>query len=513
MQTVSMDRVVSWVRVVCVVVFFAAFAGFIGFSAHWPWIWDTQVMHYTSFLVDHGKVPYRDIYDINMPGSYLTERWAIHIFGDGDVGWRVYEFCLLGGLTGAMVAIALPYDWLAGLMAGVLFTLLHGGQGAMDAAERDEVMTVLIFVAYACLFQAVRKRTAWLMLPFGLAFGIAALIKPTAAPLAVAVGLVGLFALRKEGMRLAPYVGSGLAGVGIAVGLLLKFLLPGRAWEPFLFSLREQVPFYSSLAHPGFAVLVSHGIPLVFYVYVPIAVTIAIGRRHNVAWVGSGLSWEAVCLGLGFLFGVFSYFVQGKGYGYHQYTYWCFALLWVAVEFMGALRERGWVRGVGLAAIGFVLLLIVPGGVARIRNIHETAPYSDQLEMDLARLGGDTLQGKVQCLDTVSGCYRALYRMGLVQSTGVMGDLIFFAPNDGRAVPYYRGLFLDLVHAQPPEVIVLSNEWYSAGTYTFDKLNAWPEFRDYLNSAYELEATRDFGVWQGNHIAYRLYVLKAGKNK
>jgi len=98
-------------------------------------------------------------------------------------------------------------------------------------------------------------------------------------------------------------------------------------------------------------------------------------------------------------------------------------------------------------------------------------------------------------------------RLGLVQSTGWMGDLQFFGPDDHKAVPYYRAMFWDQVHQNPPEVIVLSSEWFGARHYSFDKLNAWPEFRDYLNSAYDLKITRTFGSFDGNVLAYRIYVL------
>jgi len=136
MQTTLSDRLVYYFRVLCMVALLGGAVSFIVSTLHWPWTWDTQVMHYISFLLDHGKAPYKDIYDINMPGSYLTERWAIDLFGGGDVGWRLYEFSLLGTMTLAMIVIARPYDWLAGLFAGVLFTLLHGSDGASRWAWR-----------------------------------------------------------------------------------------------------------------------------------------------------------------------------------------------------------------------------------------------------------------------------------------------------------------------------------------------------------------------------------------
>ena len=121
------------------------------------------------------------------------------------------------------------------------------------------------------------------------------------------------------------------------------------------------------------------------------------------------------------------------------------------------------------------VLVVLPPRVNRLRHErHNANPLADQLQVDLQRLGGSSLQNRVQCLDMVSGCYRALYRLGLVQSTGFMGDLALFAPDDGNVVPYSRRLFWDDMHNNPPQVIVLSSEWFGV-TYSFDKLNAWPQ--------------------------------------
>jgi len=74
------DQLLRWVRTGCVLVLIASAVGYIVFTVRWPWMWDDQVFHYDVFLMKHGKIPYRDIYDINMPGCYLLERWAIAVF-------------------------------------------------------------------------------------------------------------------------------------------------------------------------------------------------------------------------------------------------------------------------------------------------------------------------------------------------------------------------------------------------------------------------------------------------
>jgi hypothetical protein len=186
-----------------------------------------------------------------------------------------------------------------------------------------------------------------------------------------------------------------------------------------------------------------------------------------------------------------------------------FALLWAGIEFCLAMKSAGIRKLLGAAALTAAVLLILPHNVNILRHSrHDSNPLADQLQVDLRELGGTSLQNRVQCLDVVTGCYSALYRLGLVQSTGWMGDLQFFGPDDHNVQPYYREIFWDQIRQDPPKVIVLSSEWFGAKLYSFDKLDAWPEFRDYLNSAYRLDVTRTFGSFEGNVLAYRIYVLK-----
>ena len=495
------DRQVQYFRVLCMAVLLTGAASYVVFTIHWRWMWDTQVMHYIVLLLKHGKVPYKDIYDINMPGAYLTERWAIAIFGSGDLGWRLYEFTLLGSMTLAMIVIALPYDWLAGLFAGVLFSVQLGSLGPMQAAERDEVMTVLIFIGYAFLFAAVRKAVPWLMLPFGLAMGIATLIKPTVVPLVLCLLLFLLVVLRRREKSPVAYILFAIAGLGIALGILLDFLLPPHAFGPFFLILSKLVPYYSSLAHPSLWVLIRRSLPQAFLVYMPLTLLLAVASR-------SRANWEMWAVRAGFLFGGISYFVQRKGYDYHRIAFLCFGLLWIGLEFTAALKDRGWRRNVGVVGMAFGVLMMVPLNARKVHGRHDVNAAVPVLEQDLLRLGGNKLQGKVQCLDMVGGCLSALYRLDLVQSTGFTGDTQFFGPDDGRVVPYYRKMLWDDFHQDPPDVIVLSNEWYQESNYSFDKLNTWPEFRDYLNSAYRLEATQGPFTLYGYPMFFRIYVRK-----
>ncbi|HEX3571372.1 MAG TPA: glycosyltransferase family 39 protein [Acidobacteriaceae bacterium] len=501
MQIGVSDQLVRWVRAGCVAILLASAVGYIVFTIRWPWMWDDQVFHYDVFLMKHGWVPYRDIYDINMPGCYLLERWAIAVFGGGDLGWRIYEFLLLGVLTVSGMVIARPYDWLAGLFSGVIFAVLHGADGAAMAVERDEIVTVLLMLSFALLCIAVRRGRSAVMVGCGFVCGMAMLVKPTAAPFGL-LYIVLLFAgTRAHARTTGRYLVFGALGLTATLAILAVFMLPDSL-GPFLELQRRLIPYYASLGHASWMYLLRESLPPACAILIVVAAAFAVWGRREAGWELWGVR---ACV----LLGALSYFAQRKGYTYHRYSFVAFALLWAGVEFGLAMKSAGARKLAGSAAMAAAVLLILPHGVNILRHSrHDANPLADQLQADLVQLGGSALQNRVQCLDLVTGCYSALYRLGLVQSTGWMGDLQFFSPDDHNAVPYYRQMFWYQIQRNPPKVIVLSSEWFGAKQYSFDKLDAWPQLRDYLNSAYMLEVTRSFGSFDGNVLAYRIYVLQ-----
>lgn len=488
----------SAIRLALAGVLVAGAAVMVAFTYHWPLVWDSQVLHYIRFLMDSGFAPYREIADINMPGAYIIEGWAMHVFGGGDLAWRIFDFTLLGALTGAMIVVALPYDWLAGLFAGVMFALVHTSNGPWNSVERDEVMTVLIMLGYAFLFEGVRRRRPWLLLAFGLAVGLAGTVKPTAAPLGVLLLALAAWQVRKQGEAMGRYIGFGVAGGALAAGIVLSFLLRYHAVHAFLDITSRLTSFYAGLDHATLRQLARWALPKVEWLMLPFALAVAFADRE---W----RNWERAALLTGAGFGALSYFLQGKGYEYHKYPFTAFALLWMGIELTLAMRRTGWVRIAGVAGLAAATLCGVP---LYLRFIHQLQPVSNftlSLERDLAEMGTDRLQAEVQCMDLVEGCYTALYHLKLVQSTGMMGDLLLFSQHDSPVVDQYRRDYWTQLTTKPPAVIVLTNEWFGH-LPSFDKLSAWPRFAGYLADRYQMVTARDFHDEAGH--AYRIYVRR-----
>src|SRR5882672_9394298 len=88
-------------------------------------------MHYVAWLVAQGVVPYRDIFDMNVPGVYLLHLGVIRVLGEGDGAWRIFDLAWLG-LTGAALfgfSRRMGDAW-SGLGAALLFVLYHLSGGA-----------------------------------------------------------------------------------------------------------------------------------------------------------------------------------------------------------------------------------------------------------------------------------------------------------------------------------------------------------------------------------------------
>jgi hypothetical protein len=478
-------------------IFLGAAAFCIVFTTYrWPLIWDAQVFHYGNFLIAHGFAPYREIIDMNMPGAYLIDGWAIKLFGPGDLAWRIFDFALLGTLCVAMMAIARPYDWFAGLFAGVMFALIHASEGPQNTGQREEIMTVLIMVAYAFLFESRRRRYPWMMIFFGLSLGMASSVKPTEAPLGACLLGLALWDLKRKGDAIAAYLWCSLLGASIAAAIVATFLLRFDAAGALMAISKRLTPYYAGMERINYHLLLRFSLPIAVYVLLPFAIAVASVERLR-------RNWEYWAISLGAAFGAFSYFVQGKAYAHHRYTFVAFMLLWIALELTQAMRKSGWIKAVAIAGMSVGSLALVPIYTRLVLQVHPVNLFTAALENDLSRIGTDQLQHRVQCLDLVDGCYNALYHLRVVQSTGWMGDLLLFAPDKSPVVDFYRGEFWNSVIKNPPSVFVLSNEWFNQ-VPTFAKLNEWPEFARYLGENYRLVISREFDAEQ--HHGYRIYV-------
>lgn len=505
-QQPDVARAIPFVRAIAVFLLIAGALTCCWISRNWIITWDAAVMHYVSFLIDHGMRPYTDITDSNMPGAYLAERFAIRVFGSGDVAWHLYDLALDLLLTVSMIVIARPYDWRGGLYGGLMFTVLHASDGPKFAGEREQVMTSLLLAALAMLLTSLRRHRALWMLPAGFLLGLAIDVKPTVLPLAACFLVAVVLVHRRQSRAPLRSVAFLILGLSVAGALVLIFLLRFHAIASFLFVTERLLPSYVALQQLGFGVLTRMLLPINLLLLLPLGLLLAVRRRWN---------YEHWLILASLAFGAISYYAQRKGYPYHRYPFLAVLLLLLGTEFFSGLGRGRLATYVSSAGLLLTCALSLPHYV-HMTSLASRAEFSEamsqRLSLDLASLGTQQLQSEVQCFDLTYGCFSALYHDGILQATGYTGDLLLFSPSPSPAATYYRDRFWKLFQSHPSEVIVLGNQWFQ-GANTYEKLDTWPLFRDALTLHYTPAISRSFSV-DGTPLqtpnsqlpAYRIYI-------
>ena len=493
-------RYLPFIKILLCIYLLGCVGFFIFRTAHWKQVNDPVQIHYLCFLMDHGMAPYRDLLEFNMPGAYLVTWTVMHTLGPGSAAWRIFDLTLMATACWAMIAIARPYDWLAGVFAAALFILYHGRDGAGEQGQRDLIIAVLLLGAYAFLFYSFRSRRWWAMFGFGICAAIAVTIKPTPLPLISVLLLLAWLRLKQSGQPILKPLLYAALGLLLPCAIVGAFLIYEQSIGSFIYVLRVVLPFYGNLGRLPLRVLLARSSTESLQTLAIIALAIALIKRD---W----WNWEGKLLVLGIVFGVASYFGQGKGFPYHRYPMLAFVFLWAGMQIIPALKAGRAVRI--LAIIGTILGVTVAPIYAK-QAIHRVwdKEYSDSLTADLNHLGSHQLSGHVQCLDVRADCDATLYRMRLVQSTGLIYDLLIFGSSDQRVIRDSRVRFWRQLQTNPPQVIIAGSGLYPDGS-SYRKLSSWPLFNQELTTHYSLYKQRTFASVGRGVMGYRIYVSRS----
>jgi hypothetical protein len=467
-------------------------------TLHWPLVNDAALIHYVSFLMNHGMRPYSDILDPNMPGTYFIDWIVIHVFGADAMGLRLYDFLLLGLSAAAMFVISWHKSKFAALNAACLFILFHGRDGMLQTGQRDLALAALLLMAIAFATLLISRGHLLSALCLGLVVGFAATIKPFAL---LSIFLI-LPVLRSLSLSRRIRVLS-VVSIGLLIPMLATviFLVSLDVVQSFLFVLLRLDPLHARLGFPGVGFLISHCLTL------PLIILALLGIVSMRMTSSQQRNPERELLLLGIAVGIIGYFVQLKGYPYHRYPSVACLLLLVFMEFAAAAKQKGpsfWIGAVGLA-YGVILAPFY-----LVRAVHRSWPneMENSLTRDLKTVGGDSLNGKIQCIDSVSGCSRVLYDRRLVQSTGVMYDEFFFIANPPSDLIRRRDQFLRELEEREPKIIIVTPDSFPAKTAN-TKLLLWPAFDTFLSNCYDEVSDRSFTHGALGEDGYRLYRANA----
>ncbi len=98
------------------------------FSSDWNRMGDQTFLHYVAWCITDGAIPYRDIWNVNFPLTYLIHVFVIKVFGEGNVAWRILDLSTLFAIS-LLSACKLNYHL---LQAEKLFPKLKTWDGITD---------------------------------------------------------------------------------------------------------------------------------------------------------------------------------------------------------------------------------------------------------------------------------------------------------------------------------------------------------------------------------------------
>lgn len=463
--------------VLLVVAYAGALAVLLLRSLDWPLVHDAPIMHYIAWRITEGAVPYRDLFDMNMAGTYLLHLGALQALGTSDAGWRVFDLAWLLATSLVLAAFARPWGWVASLGSALLFAVYHLAGGAWQAGQRDYFLVIFLVLGALGVArwttEAGRTTTlAW----GGLALGAGMAIKPHAVLWAATLAVVVLVvAIRSRSAPVVPLVIFGTAAALVPTAVLTWIAASGGlpAWRDLV--VHYLVPYYGRLGreHSWFFYRWDGWIALAASVTLALAHAVVVRRysaRHAIAT-------------LGVAYGVVHYVGQGKGWPYHLYPLAAFSALLAFSELRASLVGR-WIIGVPLTvSLAVTLAWLTQMGLeaSRASWIRDKETTVEALTRDLSSLqAGDS----VQVLDTTDGGIHALLLLRARQPTRFLYDFHFFHDEEAGEIRALRAEFMREISTHPPRFIVLFRRGWPAGGP--ERLARFPELDRRLGEGYRI---------------------------
>lgn len=487
-------------------------------TIHWPIVGDAPLLHYVAFLIDHGKAPYRQIIEMDAPGTYALEWTAIHLLGPGPLAWRFADFLLIAACWLSMVSITWEEDWLAGFFGGAMFALIHFRDGPTHTGQRDLMMTAMLLPACAALFYAFRNKSTklptdpgatpspWFLALFGLFLGMATIVKPSGIFFAAVFAILLWLHLHKLAQPKLPAFTAAILGFLIPLAVTAAYLQHEHALGPFFITMHGLAAYHASLGRPPMLALLIGSFPSVLLAVAIPALPIFFAKKPWQTWQGQFLL-------AGILLGCASYILQGKGFPYHRYPTEAFMLLLIGTLIFPLLQRTAWVRNFALLTIlGALFLAPVSASIARHFDWHDQE-FNRSLASNLTALGPN-LQNQIQCFDNTAGCINTLYNLQIVQATGYLYDCYSFQPKPSPYQDRYRQDFLSTVQQAAPRILVVTDQDCFTMNRGFTRLDRWPQFLTFVAQNYTLTTQytppHTIGWWRhpSPPFSYRIYLRK-----
>ena len=457
-------------------------------SLRWRYAHDSPLMIYAGFLVAGGSVPYRDFFDVNMPGTYFVMAAVGRVLGWDDFGFRAFDvFCLMSISVSTFLWMR-RFGNLSALAGSVAFPLWYLNGGPSMSLQREYIALVpfagMLAVTTADTGLTPRVRT----IVAGVLAGMSAAIKPQF--LLLSLPLLPL--LIQPGDSSAGWrrrTAGFLGGLLIPLGAMSVYLLFTGSLEPLVDMAVNYWPLYAGMTG-GHTPIV--GLPRLLYVvkstgiglatpYAPMAVVglIAMGQdqtHSRYAWVLFGLLLATALYPA----------MSGQFWLYHWLPFYYVALCAASLS-ARVVEIREWSAGVIAPALALIVLLLVLSAtsVSHLRHGRDIQPPKGGVPDEISGFlrshmnSGDA----VQPLDWTGGAVHGMLMARAPLATRFMYDYHFYHHVSHPYIGKLRRDFIDELSVKRPRFIIeiLQDKGWPTGP---DTTRQFPELQAFLEQHY-----------------------------
>jgi hypothetical protein len=424
-------------------------------SLRWRFQLDSPILLYMTWLMDRfGYVPYRDLFDMNMPGTYAFNYLIGRMSGYSDLGVRLVDLAILG------VTLVISWHWMktfgskVALCGSVLWGLCYLQLGSTASIQREYLILFPVLAAVSIAGNITGDNSVQKSSAIGFLFGVAAVMKPHAA---IALPFLLLFQHgdRKRSDFLFRIVLPSTIGFFLPIVTSLLYLWYKGALTPFLDISLNYWPLYIHLSGEHQTL---YGIERLRYLWnefhnfggfslwlVPSTIgayasvyrsTLTSSQKRQVKM----LVFLAVCYGLYPL-------IAGQFWGYHWLLFLYFVVQLSALCMVDLAPQTGQSERVALVAILLiyvVLLTRVPEGLVSDIQGHKPPPIKNGRVDRIADFLSTHLQpgDRVQPLDWTGGAVHAMLISKAQLATPFVYDFHFYHDISNAYIQNLRQKFI-----------------------------------------------------------------------
>lgn len=193
-------------------------------SLSWRMMHDSPILLYIAFLVDKfDYIPYKDIFDMNLPGTYFLYYLIGKLSNYSDFGFRIADLIFLLGIIGSTWFWLSRINRLVALYAPVVFGLTYLSLGPPHSLQREYMLILLLSLTLSLTISSKAKHNIAFLVN-GFLCGFSLLVKPHSVIFYISVFVYQVLVTCHDETRSKILRKSGFYIAGFTAPLIIAFV-------------------------------------------------------------------------------------------------------------------------------------------------------------------------------------------------------------------------------------------------------------------------------------------------